>query len=497
MELCHLNYTQRPILFWFRRDLRLTDNLALAWAVGTGQSVVPFFVLDEEAGDTALGGASRWWLHGSLKALSNVLEERGSRLVLRCGPAETVIAALIAETGCSAIVWNRLYEPEAVVRDGRIKKECSERGIEARSFNAALLFEPWNVRTGSGSGYRVFTPFWRRCLEHGFEDPGGGVRHLPTPSTWPAGDSLEDWGLRPRTPDWAAGLRETWRPGETAARERLDSFLRDAIGRYREDRERPGEPGTSMLSPYLRFGEIGPRQVAAAVGSMEPGAGSDAFLRELGWREFAHHLLFHNPDMERENMRPAFDRMAWRDDPVGLERWQRGRTGYPLVDAGMRELWTTGWMHNRVRMVSASFLAKHLLIDWRAGAAWFVDTLVDADRANNSAGWQWVAGSGVDAAPYYRIFNPVAQSRRFDGEGRYLRRWLPELAALPDEHIHAPWTAPTEVLEASGVSLGETWPTPIVDHADARKRALAAWQRASRPEAFDGTAGREENEGIG
>ncbi len=489
--------TGRPVLVWFRRDLRLVDNPALAWAAGTGQPVVPFFVLDEEAGDTALGGASRWWLHGSLKALAKALEEQGSRLVLRGGRAEAAVAALIAETGCSAVVWNRLYEPEAVARDRRIKVECRNCGVEARSFNAALLIEPWDIRTGGGSGYRVFTPFWRRCLEHGFEAPGGGVPHLPAPRTWPASDRLEDWGLRPRTPDWAAGLRETWRPGEAAARERLDRFLRGAVGRYGEGRDRPGGPGTSMLSPHLRFGEIGPRQVAAAIGSMEPGAGSDAFLRELGWREFAHHLLFHNPDMERENMRPAFDRMAWRDDPAGLERWQRGRTGYPLVDAGMRELWTTGWMHNRVRMVAASFLTRHLLIDWRAGAAWFVDTLVDGDRASNSAGWQWVAGSGVDAAPYYRIFNPVAQSRRFDGEGRYLRRWLPELAALPDAYVHAPWTAPTEVLEDAGVSLGETWPTPIVDHAVARARALEAWRRASRPEAFDATAGPEEKEGTG
>lgn len=302
---------ERPVLVWYRRDLRLADNPALAWAAGAGQPVVPLFVLDEEAGDTALGGASRWWLHGSLKALAKALEEQGSRLVLRCGAAEAVIVSLIAETGCSAIVWHRLYEPEAVIRDQRIKMECRKHGIEARSFNAALLFEPWDVRTGSGSGYRVFTPFWRRCLEHGFESPGGGVSHLPALRTWPVGDRLVDWGLRPQTPDWSAGLRKTWRPGEAAARERLDSFLRDAVGRYGDDRDRPGDSGTSMLSPRLRFGEIGPRQVAAAIGSMERGAGSDTFLRELGWREFAHHLLFHNPDMESENMRPAFDRMAW------------------------------------------------------------------------------------------------------------------------------------------------------------------------------------------
>ncbi len=480
---------ERPVLVWFRRDLRLADNPALAWAVGTGRPVVPVFVLDDETGDTALGGASRWWLHGSLEALAEALEKRGSRLVLRRGPAEAVLAGLIAETGCSGIVWNRLYEPQAVARDRRIKAQCRNLGVEAHSFNAALLFEPWDIRTGGGSGYGVFTPFWRRCLKHGFEAPGDAVPDLPVPGRWPPGDALEDWELHPRTPDWAAGLRATWQPGEAAARERLDSFLCDAVARYGDDRDWPGDPGTSRLSPHLRFGEIGPRQVAAAVGSRGSGPGGDAFLRELGWREFAHHLLFHNPGMESENMRPAFDRLAWRDDPAGLERWQRGRTGYPLVDAGLRELWTTGWMHNRVRMVAASFLTKHLLIDWRAGAAWFLDTLVDADRANNSAGWQWVAGTGVDAAPYFRIFNPVAQSRRFDGEGRYLRRWLPELAELPNAFIHAPWTAPTPLLEAAGVSLGETWPWPIVDHVDARRRALDALQRVNRPGDFEGTTG--------
>ncbi len=472
----------RPVLVWFRRDLRLADNPALAWAIASGRPIVPVFVLDDETGDTALGGASRWWLHGSLEALSNTLERQGSRLVLRRGPAEEVLAGLIADTGCSTIVWNRLYEPKAIVRDRRVKAECGNRGIEVHSFNAALLFEPWDIRTGSGTAYGVFTPFWRRCLEHGFAAPGGASPRLSTPGTWPPGDALKDWRLRSRTPDWAAGLRETWQPGEAAARERLDAFLCGAVTRYGDDRDRPGDPATSMLSPHLRFGEIGPRQIAAATGARKPGEGGDAFLRELGWREFAHHLLFHNPGMERKNMRPAFDRLAWRDDPDGLECWQRGRTGYPLVDAGMRELWTTGWMHNRVRMVAASFLAKHLLIDWRAGAEWFVDTLVDADRANNSAGWQWVAGTGVDAAPYFRIFNPVAQSRRFDGEGRYLRRWLPELAELPNSFIHAPWTAPAPVLKAAGVNLGDTWPLPVVDHAYARKRALDALQRANRPE---------------
>ena len=471
---------QGPVLVWCRRDLRIADNPALAWAVGTGRHVVPVFVLDEETGDTVLGGASRWWLHGSLRAFASALERRGSRLVLRRGPAEAVLAGLIAETGCSALVWNRLYEPNSIARDQRIKAWCRERSVEVRSFNAALLFEPWDIRTGGGTPYGVFKPFWRRCLWQGVPSPGGDVSHLPAPTRWPRSEVLIDWGLRVATPDWAAGLRATWRPGEAAARERIDAFVCAGAAGYGDNRDRPGTAGTSMLSPHLRYGEIGPRQIAAAVDAREPGEGSDAFMRELGWREFAHHLLFHNPGMENRNMRPAFDRLAWRDDPVSLERWRRGRTGYPLVDAGMRELWTTGWMHNRVRMVAASFLVKHLLIDWRAGAQWFIDTLVDADRAANSAGWQWVAGTGVDAAPYFRIFNPVVQSRRFDAQGRYLRRWLPELAQLPDAFVHAPWTAPETLLSDAGLSLGETWPLPVVDHAHARARALDALQVVRR-----------------
>lgn len=476
----------QPILVWFRRDLRLSDNPALEWAAGTGRPIIPVFILDVETRDTALGGASRWWLHGSVDALAVALRTLGSRLVFRRGRADTVLKTLVEETGATAIAWNRIVEPAAMARDRRIKMRFADSGILARSFNAALLFEPWTVQTGSGMPYRVFTPFWRRCLAQGFESPGGAVTRLPPPSRWPASDELEAWNLRCGKPDWAAGLRRTWQPGEAGARDRLDRFLNAALVGYHGGRERPGETGTSRLSPHLRFGDIGPRQVVAAIGRHAAGPGGEAFLREIGWREFSHHLLFYNPRMESEPLRPAFKRMGWRDDPDGLAAWQRGRTGYPLVDAGMRELWTTGWMHNRVRMVAASFLTKHLLIDWRAGADWFLDTLVDADRANNSAGWQWVAGSGADAAPYYRIFNPVAQSERFDREGRYLRLWLPELRRLPDRFLHAPWTAPQSVLVTAGVNLGTTTPLPIVDHADARQRALAAW-RFLRQQDLDGS----------
>ncbi len=467
-----------PVLIWFRRDLRLDDNPALAWAAETGRPVIPFFLLDDE--ECGRGGASRWWLHGSLNALGEDLARAGSRLVLRSGPAGEAITALAEETGAADIVWNRLYEPALIKRDEDIEAQCRRTGAASRSFNAALLFEPWTVRTQTGGHYRVFTPFWRACLKQGFEPARGAVRRLPPPADWPASEELANWRLRPTAPDWASGLREAWRPGEAGARSRLERFLGKRASGYAEGREFPAGQGTGMLSPYLHFGEIGPRQVAAALGPADPGSGAYAFLRQIGWREFSYHLLYHNPDMGSVNLQRGFDRMPWREDPEGLRAWQRGRTGYPLVDAGMRELWTTGWMHNRVRMVAASFLTKHLLIDWRLGADWFLDTLVDADLANNSAGWQWVAGSGADAAPYFRIFNPVAQSRRFDAGGGYLRKWLPELRQLPDKWIHAPWEAPETVLAEAGVRPGETWPRPIVDHRPARERALDIYRTVIR-----------------
>lgn len=466
------------MLLWFRRDLRLTDNPALDRAARTGRPVLPVFILDDDQpGIRRLGGASRWWLHGSLDALRTALEALGSRLLLRRGAADAVLAQLVRETGATDIVWNRLYDPDAVRRDKRIEALRVENSVAVQSCNAGLLFEPWTIRTGQQTPYRMFTPFWRRCLQERFDAPSSGPSALPAPAAWPASDELDDWRLRCSTPDWAAGLRAAWRPGEAGARKRLDAFLAEGLGNYHEDRDLPGAAGTSRLSPHLHFGEIGPRQIAAALEALARGPGPDAFLRELGWREFSHHLLFHNPDMAGTNLRSEFDRMPWQDDPDALRRWQRGLTGYPLVDAGMRELWTTGWMHNRVRMVTASFLTKHLLLDWRLGEDWFWDTLVDADWANNSVGWQWVAGCGADAAPYVRVFNPVAQSRRFDPEARYLRQWLPELRRLPNDLVHAPREAPAAALDAAGVRLGTDYPHPMVDHAAARERALEAYRR--------------------
>ena len=466
----------QPILVWFRRDLRLTDNPAWSWAAGSRRPVVPLFVLDEDEGERPIGGASRWWLPGSLESLDRALRRQNSRLVLRRGTAGATIAALARETGASTIVWNRLYEPAIARRDEEIEESCARAGPETRTFQASLLFEPDDIRSGSGRPYRVFTPFWRKCLEHEFGPPVAAPSPPEAPSTWPASDDLESWDHRCYQPDWAAGFREVWQPGEESARRRLTRFLKDAAGRYDQDRDLPAIEATSRLSPHLHFGEIGPRQVAAKAQALPPGPGRDKFLSELGWREFSHHLLAHNPEMGIRNLRPSFDRMPWRNAPDDLRRWQRGETGYPIVDAGMRELWTTGWMHNRVRMLVASFLTKHLLIHWRYGADWFWDTLVDADWANNSCGWQWTAGSGADAAPYFRIFNPVAQSRRYDAAGRYLRKWLPELRRLPDRAIHAPWLAPEAVLAKAGVRLGESYPLPMVDHATARQRALDGWQ---------------------
>ncbi len=472
-----------PHLFWFRQDLRLSDNPGLLAALEAGP-VVPCYILDDEtAGRWAMGGASRWWLHHSLAALDKALRSKGSRLVLRRGPAAAEIDRLIDETGAAGVFWNRCYEPAAIARDTAIKKALKARGVEAHSRNAALLFEPTEIRNKSGEPFKVFTPFWRACRAAG--DPPKPVaepKSIAAPAQWPNSDSLDDWGLLPTKPDWAGGLRETWFPGEAGALGRLEDFIDEAMADYAGGRDMPGLAATSRLSPHLHFGEIGPRKIWHAVrfslaASRAGGLAKsgEKFLAELGWREFCHSLLFHNPQMPERNLRGEFERFPWRRSRVNVEAWQRGLTGYPIVDAGMRQLWQTGWMHNRVRMVAASFLIKHLLIDWRIGQDWFWDTLVDADLANNSAGWQWVAGSGADAAPYFRIFNPVLQGEKFDPSGAYVRRYVPELAGLPDRFLHRPWEADQDVLAKAGVELGNTYPNRVVEHDHARQRALGAF----------------------
>ncbi|GIX08434.1 deoxyribodipyrimidine photo-lyase [Elioraea sp.] len=467
-----------PVLLWFRQDLRLIDNPALAAAVATGRPVIPVFVLDEHAaGRWAPGGAARWWLHVSLAALAGALVERGSRLVLRRGRAVDAIPRLVEETGAVAVHASRLYDPWARASDAAVAAALKRRGVAIHGANAALLFEPWTVRTQAGGPFGVYTPFSRACFAAGPPPrPLPAPAHIPRPEHLPPSEALDDWGLLPTSPDWAGGLRATWRPGEDGAQARLERFLAHGLEDYDTDRNRPDRDATSGLSPHLHWGEISPRQVwhAAEAAGAPRRRGTETFLKELLWREFSYHLLWHNPDMPEQPLKEAFRNFPWRNDPPALRAWQRGRTGYPIVDAGMRQLWHTGWMHNRVRMIVASFLIKHLLIPWQEGEAWFWDTLVDADLAANSASWQWVAGCGADAAPYFRIFNPVLQGRKFDPEGAYVRRWVPELAHLPAAHIHAPWEAPPVALHDAGVTLGRSYPHPIVDHAAARARALAA-----------------------
>ena len=463
------------VLVWFRRDLRLADNPALTWAARSGLAVLPIYILDESSGDAPEGCATRWWLQGSLESLALGLARKGSRLTLRRGPASSVLPALIRQVQAVAVAWNRRYEPHLHQKDAEVRALCAALGCRVREFNAGALVEPREVSTKSGKPYRVFTAFWRQCRDRRFDAPLGPPRALLRPNSWPESDTLHSWKLRSEAPGRAAGLAAAWRPGESAARARLTGFIDQALGAYAQARNFPGLAGTSRLSPHLRFGEIGPRQVVAALANPGTEAARTAFLRQLMWREFCRHLLFHNPQMSSKNLRTPFDRMPWRESADDLHRWRHGTTGYPLVDAGMRELKSTGWMHNRVRMVVASFLTKHLLTDWRAGAAWFRRHLVDADAANNCAGWQWTAGTGVDAAPYFRVFNPVLQSRRYDPQGAYLRKWIPELAGLPDAHIHAPWMAPASDLQCTRIVLGGDYPLPMVDHLYARKRALEAY----------------------
>jgi deoxyribodipyrimidine photo-lyase len=465
-------------IVWFRQDLRLADNPALRAAAASGP-VLPLYILDETPPPQGrpIGAAARWWLHQSLAALERAL---GGLVLLRGDPRQ-LLPDLARRTGATTVVWNRCYEPAAIARDTALKASLGAAGVQVQSFNGALLFEPWEVKTGAEGPFKVYTPFWRACQKLPVASP------LPAPklklgSTQGLGDRLAAWTLLPSKPNWASGFAPVWQPGEAGAQARLQTFLSAGIRGYGELRNRPDLPHVSRLSPHLHFGEISPRQVWAATqhamdARAAPRADGEKFLAEIGWREFAHHLLYHFPTLPERNWKPAFDAYPWANDPAHLAAWQRGRTGYPIVDAGMRELWTTGYMHNRVRMITASFLIKHLRIDWRHGEAWFWDTLLDADLANNAASWQWVAGSGADAAPYFRIFNPISQGQKFDPDGRYVRQWCPELARLPAAFMHAPFEAPPMVLAAAGVSLGKTYPKPIVDHANARAAAMAGYER--------------------
>jgi deoxyribodipyrimidine photo-lyase len=479
----------RPALVWLRNDLRLGDNPALAAALRAGARPIPVYVhAPEEDAPWQPGGASRAWLHRSLEALAGELAARGSRLVVRQGQSLDVLRRLVHESGATAAYWNRRYEPAAAARDRRVELALCADGLEVHTFNGALLNEPWDVVRAGGLPYRVFTPYWKAC-QRSLAD----VAPLPAPEVLPpvapdlAGLPVAALGLRPAI-GWDSGFWDDWMPGEPGACGALSGFLDRAIAGYDADRNRPDVAGTSRLSPHLHFGEISPRQVLAAVrrhadSHAEPGLvrNAEAYVRELGWREFGYHLLHHYPHTSDEPLDARFKAFPWAEDYAGaLAAWQRGRTGIPIVDAGMRELWRTGWMHNRVRMIAASLLTKNLLVPWQAGARWFWDTLVDADLANNTLGWQWTAGCGADAAPYFRIFNPVLQGQRFDPDGTYVRRWLPELARLPADHIHAPWRAPGRALAAAGVALGRDYPLPIVDLQASRAQALARFAAVKR-----------------
>jgi deoxyribodipyrimidine photo-lyase len=480
-------------LLLLRDDLRLSDHPALrATCDGPLLCVYVFEEMEASTTDAAnvarrpLGGAARWWLHGSLAALDESLRARGGRLDLLRGDPRALIPALARAAGARRAAWSRRYEASARAIDESLKTALRAQGVVAESFNGSLLYEPWTVRTGQGRPFQVFTPFWRAARQLGPPE-----RPAPEPdrliaADWPSGAparvALEDLELRPTRPDWAGGLRAAWTPGEAAAGERLEDFLREGLKGYADARDRPASLAGSRLSPRLRFGELSPRHAfhaashAAEVGEA-PWGDVEKFQAELGWREFDNHLLFHRPDLRLRSVQPRFETFPWRaPDPDEMERWRKGRTGFPLVDAGMRELWATGFMHNRVRMIVASFLVKNMLVDWRVGEAWFWDTLCDADPANNAANWQWVAGCGADAAPYFRIFNPVSQGEKFDPDGAYVRRWVPELGQAPARWIHQPWSAPPELRRAW------RYPDPMLDLRLSRERALAALRQIGSPE---------------
>ncbi|MCA3645468.1 MAG: deoxyribodipyrimidine photo-lyase [Methylobacterium sp.] len=475
-----------PAIHWFRNDLRLDDNPALRLA-GEAGAMLAIFIDETDEGLRPRGGAQGWFLHHALARLAESLREKGSDLIILRGNSREIVPQVAGAIGAGLVTWNRRYGEVERDLDAAIKAELRSRDITVESRNGHLLYEPMEIRSQAGGPLRVFTPFWRACrAKRAVAAPlpaPAALPQLPPLPALPGRVELADLGLLPSWPDWAKGLRETWQPGEAGALKRLLGFLGGGLRGYAEDRNRPDLPSTSMLSAHLAVGDISVRRIwqmteqALATGETR-GTNEDVekFFSELGWREFAYHLLYHYPTLATVNYQPKFDSFPWATNPLALAAWQKGQTGYPIVDAGMRQLWQTGFMHNRVRMIVASFLIKHLLIDWRAGEAWFWDTLCDADPANNAASWQWVAGSGADAAPYFRIFNPITQGEKFDPDGNFVRAYVPEIAKLPAKLIHRPWEAPGAILTRAGIRLGETYPRPIVSHEDARERALEAFK---------------------
>ena len=477
---------QKPVLLWFRQDLRLHDNPALYAAHDTGAPIIPLYILDDDnAGQWKIGGASRFWLHHSLAALNKAVD--GNLLLLK-GAADKIIPELITQTGAQAIYWNRCYEPWRVQRDKQLKQTLIENGTEVCSHNGSLLWEPWEIKKQDGTPYKVFSPYYRKgCLQAPPpREPLPRPRNI-TFSSEKSSDALtlDALGLLPDSPRWDKKMEQYWDIGESGARQRLRDFLDDGLHGYKDGRNVPTQNNVSRLSPHLHFGEISPNMAwyeAKERGHVEGWErDSEHFLSELAWREFSYSLLYYSPDLPWENLQERFNDFPWVSQHSNdLTAWEQGKTGYPIVDAGMRELWETGYMHNRVRMIVGSFLVKNMLTHWHRGEEWFWDCLVDADLANNAASWQWIAGCGADAAPYFRIFNPILQSKKFDPKGGYIRHFVPELKNMPDKHIHAPWEAPDNILADAGIELGKDYPTPMMDHSAARDRALEAFKSTKK-----------------
>jgi len=463
-------------LYWFRQDLRCLDNPALSLACANHKKLIPLYI-NELNPTLKTGSAQKWWLYHSLVSLQKNLKKAGLDLFFRQANPLELIEELIRHYQIEAVYWNRCYEPMHIVRDKKIKAALNALGVKVISCNGSLLNEPWEVLNQSGTFFKVFTPYWRQCIRQMQSKPLNSITQWPLLETI-SSDSIDDWHLTPKNPNWASGFATYWQPGEAGAIKNLEHFIETSLSDYKELRNQPTKQGTSKLSPHLHFGEISPRiiweSVQRAMQELKGAVSSaETFLSELGWREFSYQLLYHYPELVDTNFKRQFDSFPWQEDEEALHRWQQGLTGYPIVDAGMRELWHTGYMHNRVRMIVASFLTKDLMIDWRRGAEWFWDTLLDADLASNSASWQWVAGSGADAAPYYRIFNPTLQGVKFDPLGAYTKQWVPELKNVPAKWIHQPWDAPQGAL---GITLGKDYPLPMVDHATARQLALSYYK---------------------
>lgn len=464
-------------IVWFRKDLRLQDNPAIAAAVERGYCIIPLYIhAPHEEGNWPQGGASRWWLHHALRDLAEQIRAAGGNLIIRQGESEKVIVDMLKSSGATVVLWNRRYEPAIIARDAGIKAKIKELGYEVESFNASLLREPHTVANQSGTPFKVFTPFFKYCQTLSEPEPFDYDTGNISFDKYSDSDSLESLKLLPKIP-WDKEFYRFWVPTRQGALDRLNTFIAEWASSYQDKRNRPDLDGTSRLSPFLHFGQIGPREVVAAlkrgIGTLDKGA--HVFLSEIYWREFAYHILYHFPSTPEQPLRTEFERFPWVENDALLRLWQRGQTGYPIVDAGMRQLWQTGWMHNRVRMIVASLLVKHMLIPWQAGTQWFWDTLVDADIASNTLGWQWTAGCGADAAPYFRVFNPIIQGEKFDPDGDYVRAYVPELARLPKAYIHRPWEAPVNILAYAGVKLGQTYPLPVIEHSEGRARALQAF----------------------